>query len=264
MRFGVCAGVDAAPILAEAGYDYIELSVAADLAPETDDSTWSAHRHRIEQMPLPVEAFNSFVRSGKIVGPEADFERLRRYVNTALERAARLGAEIIVFGSGGARHIPNGFDRAVARQQILDFLHLCADASERTGVKVAIEPLNRRECNVLNLVSEGAAYAREVARPGVGVLADTFHMECESEPLDAILAAADILLHVHTADTHRYAPGTGSYDYEALFRTLYQCGYNRRLSIECDFQGKLATLAAPALSRLKAAYAAAYQGNAQT
>lgn len=257
MRFGVCAGVESAPILEEAGYDYMELSVAGDLAPETSEAEWAAHRRRIEQMPLPVEAFNSFVRSGKIVGPEADFERLRRYVDTALARAAAVGGSIIVFGSGGARQVPEGFPRSEAEHQILRFLQLCAEASARTGVKVAIEPLHRGECNILNLVSEGAAYARKVGHPGVGVLADTFHMEREEEPLQAIREAANVLLHVHTADTNRLAPGTGHYNYQAFFQTLRTAGYDARLSIECNFEGKLADLAGPALAHLKAAYTAA-------
>ena len=56
-----------------------------------DDSAWAEKRARIEAMPLPVESFNSFVRTGKVVGPEADWERLERYVHTATARAARTG-----------------------------------------------------------------------------------------------------------------------------------------------------------------------------
>src|SRR5437016_4457639 len=107
MRFGVCAGIEAVALLAEAGYDYVELSVAGDLIPEGDAVAWAEKCRAIEAMPLRPEAFNSFVRSGKIVGPEADRERLRRYVQTALERAAAVGGKVIVFGSGGARHIPD-------------------------------------------------------------------------------------------------------------------------------------------------------------
>lgn len=254
MRFGVCAGVEAAPRLAEAGYDYIELSVAGDLIPDEEEAIWTAKRRAIDAMPLRPEAFNSFVRTGKIVGPEADPERLRRYVETALRRAAEVGGKIVVFGSGGARHVPDGFPRDRALHQLLDFLGYCADASERTGVVVAIEPLQQAECNIINLVSEGAALARSVERPGVRNLADTYHMEREDEPLSAIVASADVLAHAHTADTDRRAPGAGTYDHAAFFRALRDAHYDARVSIECSWQDRFADQVGPALAHLKAAY----------
>jgi sugar phosphate isomerase/epimerase len=257
VRFGVCAGIEAARPLAEAGYDYIELSVAGDLIPDEDTSDWAEKRRAIEAMPLQPEAFNSFVRTGKIVGPEADPDRLRRYVQTALERAAQVGGAILVFGSGGARQVPDGFPRAEAQRQIRDFLGWCADASDRTGVVVVIEPLQRGETNILHRVREGAALAREIGRPGVRNLADTFHMEMEDEPLSAIVESADVLAHAHTADTGRFAPGTGSYDHVALFRALRVAGYDARLSIECDWQEQFRERIGPALRHLQAAYAAA-------
>ncbi|HZO89987.1 MAG TPA: sugar phosphate isomerase/epimerase family protein [Chthonomonadaceae bacterium] len=256
MRFGVCAGIEAAKPLAEAGYDYIELAAAGDLIPNEDDAAWARKRQAIEAMPLLPEAFNSFIRTGKIVGPEANPTRLRRYVETALTRAAQVGGKVIVFGSGGARNIPDGFPREQAERQLLDFLGYCADAYDRTGVLVAVEPLNRGESNILNSVREGAELVRRIGRPGVRNLADTYHMEWENDPLEAIAASADVLAHTHTADTGRYAPGTGTYDHVAFFRALRQAGYDARLSIECIWRNFAAEIG-PALAHLKAAHAAA-------
>ena len=243
-------------MIADAGYDYIELSVADDLIPDANDAAWAEKRQAIQAMPLRPEAFNSFVRSGKITGPEADPERLRRYVRTALSRAREVGGEIIVFGSGGARNVPDGFPREQAERQILDFLGWCADASDKTGVVVVIEPLNKQESNILNTVTEGAEYARRVARPGVLNLADTYHMEKDAEPLSAIVVSGDILAHTHTADTGRFAPGTGTYDHAAFFRALKEAKYDARLSVECTWKDFAAEVG-PALAHLKAAHAAA-------
>jgi sugar phosphate isomerase/epimerase len=242
--------MDKASLLSAAGYDYIELSVAGDLIPEESESVWAEKRRQIDALPLPVEAFNSFVRTGKIVGPEADFARLERYVFTALSRAAQVGAKIIVFGSGGARQIPEGVSKETAEAQLLKFLALCADASEKTNVTVVIEPLCKAECNHINLVSEGARLARIINRVGVQNLADTFHMEADGEPLSAILDSADCLAHVHTADTDRRAPATGSYDHAALFRALKSANYDQRVSIECSFTDFAAEIG-PALAHLK-------------
>jgi len=128
MRFGVCAGVSQAGLLAAAGYDYIELSVAGDLIPDEDEAAWNEKRRAIEAMPLVPEAYNSFVRTGKITGPEADPARLERYAHTALARAAQVGGKVIVFGSGGARNVPEGYNRERAEEEIVRFLGYCADA----------------------------------------------------------------------------------------------------------------------------------------
>jgi sugar phosphate isomerase/epimerase len=256
MRYGVCAGIEKAPLLFDAGYDYIELSVAGDLIPDDDDAAWATKRAAIRAMPLVAEAFNSFVRTGKIVGPEADRDRLRRYVDTALSRAAEVGGRIIVFGSGGARQIPDGWPAETAGRQLIDFLHLCADASASTGVAVVIEPLCRVECNVLNTVAEGAALARTIGRAGVANLADTYHMAQNGESVDEIAAHADVLAHVHTATAPRRAPGTDDTDFVAIFRALRQAGYDGRVSIECGW-GDMATEAPGALTTLRAAHAAA-------
>ena len=256
MRFGVCAGTNSAPQLADAGYDYIELSVAADLIPDEDDAAWTEKRKSIEAMPLVAEAFNSFVRTGKIVGPEADPARLERYAHTALTRAAQVGGKIIVFGSGGARQVPEGYDRGLAEEEIVRFLNYCADASEKTGVVVVVEPLNLSECNIINTVAEGAHYVRRVNRPGVQNLADTYHMEKDGEPLEAIITDGDVLAHAHTADTGRLAPATGTYDHVAMFRAFKEAGYDARLSVECGFKDFGAEIG-PALEHLKRAYAAA-------
>lgn len=251
MRFGVCAERDKTALLAETGYDYIELSVAADLDPEgLDAADWAARRREIAALPLVCESFNSFVRTGKIVGPEADPDRLRRYVDTALERAAEVGGKIIVLGSGGARNVPEGYSRETARRQLLEFLTFCADASDKTGVVVVIEPLRSGESNVLNTVGDGAEYVRTLNRAGVRNLADTYHMEAENEPLDAITASRDVLAHVHTADTGRRAPGTGTYDHAALFQTLAAAGYQERVSIECSWDDFAAQIG-PALAHLR-------------
>ena len=257
MRFGVCAGAEKAEALARIGYDFIELSAAGDLMPYDDEATWQPAAARLNALPLPVESFNSFVRTGKIVGPDADFNTLYHYVYTALERASDVGGKIIVFGSGGARNVPDGFMPDEASEQLLAFLNLCADASDEMGVTVVIEPLQKAESNIINRVSEAALLVRHIARPGVQALGDTFHMEREDEPLSALVDARDVLAHVHVADTNRRAPATGTYDYVALFRALKEADYDGRVAVECSWGEDFAGEAARALVKLKAAHHAA-------
>jgi sugar phosphate isomerase/epimerase len=252
VSLGVCCTASQAALAAAGGADYVELMVVDTLVPTEDDDAWAARRDALLALPAPVETFNVFMTAHRLTGQDVDFDTLRTYVDRALQRASEIGGKVIVIGSGTARRIPEGFPPTEAERQFLRLLGLCADAYDRTGVQVAIEPLNRGESNMILSVDDGARLARLVARPGVRALADTYHMEKEGEPLSAITAAADVLAHVHTADTDRVPPGQGTFDHVALFRTLNEIGYHGRLSIECRWSD-FASEVGPALAHLRGA-----------
>lgn len=253
MRFGVCGKIDDAPVLASAGFDYIELSVQSALRPQLSDDEWKPIREAIDAMPIRPEAFNLFVPGDlKIVGPSVDVVALGRYAWIALARASLVGGSVVVLGSGGARQMPEVFPEATAIAQLSRFLHQCADAAERFGVTVVLEPLGL-ECNLIRSVREGAELVRNLDRAGVKNLADTWHMDAISEPLSEIVASADVLAHAHTAGPSRKGPGA-SHDFAPLFRALNRAGYDGRLSLECSWEN-LTEEAEAALAALKSSKA---------
>jgi sugar phosphate isomerase/epimerase len=236
-RFGCCAPADRAEAVARAGLDFIELPAVSTLRPDADGSEFAADLSRLEHLPLPAEAFNLFLPGDmKIVGTEIDHERISRYLRHVFDRAAAVGGKVIVFGSGGARRVPDGFDPEEAFAQIAAFLSEAGPIAERYGVTLAIEPLNTGESNILNSVPEALDLAATVGHPNVRALADLYHMELESEPLDHVTQAGDRLAHVHVADTGRFAPGTGEYPTLELFRRLKEMGYAGRVSVECTWR----------------------------
>jgi len=238
-------------VLAQVGYDYIELSVSRHLQPEVDDAGWSAIGHSIEIQPLPTEAFNTFLPADlKVTGPAVDTERVHSYLSVAFQRAAALGGQLIVFGSGGARTIPQEYPRQTAWQQLLDFVRMAGEEAARVGMGLCIEPLNRSESNVLNDVQEAMLLSQQAGHPQVRVLADLYHIERENEPMAHIAEAGSRISHVHVADTGRRPPGQGTYPYPAFFSTLREIGYDDRCSVECRWED-LPTECGPALAFLQ-------------
>jgi sugar phosphate isomerase/epimerase len=175
---------------------------------------------------------------------------MKRYTRQALERAQSIGAKIAVFGSGGARQVPDDFPREQAVEQIVTFLNVAADAADQTDLVIAIEPLNRKESNIINSVAEGVEFARQVNRDKIRVLADFYHMDEEAEPLDHIVDYKDWLAHIHVADTGRRAPGLGQYPYQEFTVALREAGYNGLVSIECRWDD-FAAEAPPAVQFLR-------------
>ena len=222
--------------LSEAGCDFFEFGVGM-LCPESPKSLFESFKAMLSDYSLRADCFNSFIPADlKVTGPNVDKVRLDNYLANATERAAELGGEIIVFGSGGARQVPEGFSHKRAHDQILEFLDAAANYAREHGLVIAIEPLNSAETNVITSIAEAVQFADELMQPEVKVLVDFYHQMLEGEAFDEIVQAGERIVHVHVADTDRLYPGSGEYDYQRFAKSLADAGYNKRVSVECNFR----------------------------
>jgi sugar phosphate isomerase/epimerase len=234
VEFGVCTSLDRADAVKAAGWDYVEASVQELLQGTVADEQWTGDA-LARQSPLPIRSTYLLVPAAmKIVGPEADLEVLSEYLARVVRRAAKLNIRILGFGSGGARQIPDGFDRGRAEEQLLAFARMAGTLAGEAGVVIAMEPLNRPECNFVNTIAEVVQYVKAVDRPAFRALLDSYHLWRENEPVEHVAAAAPYVAHVHVADLEgRVPPGaSGSADYRPLLRPLKQAGYDGLISVE--------------------------------
>lgn len=233
MKFGVWTSLANMSIIEKIGYDYVELPVDS-VKPEKGGKEFLQLRKQIEQFNIKPEVFNCFIPAHlKIVGPRVDFITLCKYVRIALERVAISGGEIVVFGSGSARKIPEEFRREHAIRQLKDFLQMLSDEAQKNNLLIAIEPLRKEETNIVNQVEEAHELSLKINQKPIGVMADFYHMNEENESLSNLIKAKDKLMHIHVADTGRRCPGSGEYDYSAFFKYLKKAGYDSRISCEC-------------------------------
>ena len=235
MKLGCCADIENASTLYQAGYDFIECTVVS-LKPEASEAEFKPILRKYQESPIPVESFNILLPGDlKIVGEQVDTERIKKYLATALKRVKQIGADTIVFGSGGARKLPDGFSRDKGKEQIVQFLHMVADVAEPLDLTIVIEPLNQKESNIINSVPEAVEFAKLVNRKSIKALADFYHMDEERESLTNISEYKNLIKHIHVADSGRLAPGTGTYPYSEFVNQLRQSNYNGRVSIECKW-----------------------------
>ncbi len=236
MRYAICSN-DPAVIAdsREAGFDYVEVSVPSFVRPSEPEPVFEETLASYRAAGLPIESANLFLPYDlRCTGPDAvSLDRLADYSETVFRRLAAAGVPIVVFGSGGARRLPEGWPKETADGQFVALLSRIGPLAERHGVKIAVEPLARVECNYINTVDEGAALARASGSPAVGVLADCFHWARNGEGADTILAAKDRFLHAHVATLPgRKAPGMEPYDFVPFFRALAVIGYDGRVTVE--------------------------------
>lgn len=249
MRLGCCAsmiapkedpiGIDSLESMAAMGFDYIELSLA-HMAALSDDA-FEDLSHRVARSGLRCEACNNFFPPQvRLTGPEATVEAAIRYASLAMGRAARLGVEVIVLGSSGAKNVPEGFPLGEARGQFLELLRRLGPLADETGITITVEPISRPEANFVNLTGEGLALVREVDHPRIRLLVDFFHMAGELESPDVIREAGETIHHAHFARPgDRVFPTTWEDRFDPFFEALGEIGYSGRLSIEAftdDFE----------------------------
>jgi sugar phosphate isomerase/epimerase len=104
--------------------------------------------------------------------------------------------------------------------------------SQKAGVKLAIEPLNRFETYFINRGAQAMALAEAVGED-CGVCLDAFHINIEEADLyQAILDCGPRLTDFHAAENNRMPAGMGDYDWKKVVDTLKQAGYDGALTAE--------------------------------
>jgi sugar phosphate isomerase/epimerase len=224
VKFGVCCGIEEAPLALSLGYDYVELGASAiaaatDLAPYRD---------------LPIEATNLFF-PGEIQLFGAEPGAYREYASRAIERVAGLGATVMVVGSGNARRAPYGVPSDVAESRFVEVAADLQTMAASYGITIAPESLNRSETNVGN---DLGTLARALRSDGVGYTADLYHIlyeaNADGHPANMGEHVPFVPTHVHLADLPRFAPEVDDSSVIAFAHRLRDLGYMARISLECQ------------------------------
>jgi 5-keto-L-gluconate epimerase len=125
----------------------------------------------------------------------------------------------------------------VSLEQALDWttaaLRECGAEAARSGVRLALEPLNRYETTLINTVAQALELMDRVGADNLGLLFDTFHANIEEPSIEeSLLAARNRLFHVHVADSNRWHPGAGHLDFARILGLLPGLGYGGYVSGE--------------------------------
>jgi D-psicose/D-tagatose/L-ribulose 3-epimerase len=149
---------------------------------------------------------------------------------------SRLGTRVIVFGSSGARNVPDGFSRTEAFRQLVDFGKLAGPLARARNITIAIEPQRREESNIINNVAEALAWVEAVNDPNIQLMIDYYHFSVEKEDPAIIAKVQGHLRHLHMANpNNRVMPLSWTeYNYAPFFAALRQIGYDKLIGLEAS------------------------------
>lgn len=233
---GIVASVKQDSILKGAGYTFIVEAVPDIVSPLTvSDQEFESHLKQLRNLKVPVYALNIFLPGNlKLVGPSVNEAAILAYTQKVFERCHQAGIKLIVWGSGGARRVPEGFSKTEATGQFILIARKISDQAAKYGVTLALENLNSAEANLITTVAEALHVVKEVNRNNFKLCADIYHMLKEQESASVLLQTNGYLVHCDIAERdERTPPGVHGEDFLEYFKALKKANYSGKVVIEC-------------------------------
>lgn len=158
------------------------------------------------------------------------------YIRDAIGFAEAVGSTLfsgpVYSAVGKTRMVPESQKKQEWAWCVENLRELGKVASD-AGVTVGVEPLNRFESDMINLVEQALNLVREVDYPAYRIHIDTFHANIEEKSIpDAIRLAGGLLGHFHACENDRGIPGTGHQDWTGIRDALKEVNYDGPVVIE--------------------------------
>ncbi len=158
------------------------------------------------------------------------------YIRWLIDAARELGSAVVcgpMYSAVGKEHLEDPADRQREWDRAVTGIREMARYAQQNGVKLAFEPLNRFETDMINIVAQGNAFIADVGMPNLGFHLDTFHMHLEEKNSgQAIRLAGEKIFHFHACENDRGVPGTGQVHWKEIAQALKDVKYDGPIVIE--------------------------------
>ena len=224
--------LDLIPKLKEMGFDLIEVAVEDPALIDLN-----ILKNTLETNGMGVVTCGAFGPGRNLSSlDEKERNAAKDYLIWMIDAAEHLGSEVVIgpmYSAVGKARLESEQDREIEWQYAVDGLkEMCAYA-EKKSIKLAFEPLNRFETDLINVVDQGLRLIDDVGAENLGFHLDTFHMHLEEkDSVAAIKKAGEKVFHIHACENDRGVPGTGQVEWKGVFQALGEIGYEGHVVIE--------------------------------
>lgn len=215
--------------IARLGYDGVDLFLLDAYADETRKAIRLLRQYNLgigTIMPAGMAAQGLFLgdKSEKI--RKKIIEKLKSIIEIAAETDAMVSLGLI----RGSAKTDDTVEDLLSR--FADSIEKILNTSEKYGVPLLLEPINRYEINNLNSSLEALSFIQRTKLP-VYLMLDTFHMNIEDVSMEeSFYKCKDYIRHIHFVDSNRLAPGMGHLDMLKLLKIIKEINYSGYLCIE--------------------------------
>ncbi len=208
------------------GYDFIEIPL---LKPHEFDA--AAHKQALARAGIYATA--SLVLPNDAHMP-AQPKRAKEFLISALDKLEAIGGNYLCGCIAYALGLFTGAPPTNAeRQTVIQVLGEVATDAKKRGVTLGLEVVNRHEGYVYNSLADGRATIKAIGADNIQLHADTYHMNIEEEGFyKPLIECADVLGYIHMSESHRGRLGTGTVNWDEVFRGLADAHYKRPLVLE--------------------------------
>lgn len=221
------------PLLAKlkaAGFDGVELPIFGG---SPDD--YRPIRTELDKQGLKCTTVTILNAQNNAASPDASVRtRAVEWLKTVVEINHVLGAETVCgpYHSAIGEFTGTG-PTADEKKWSAGVLRQAAEFARSANLTMAIEYLNRFECYLITTAAQAVELVKMVDHPNFRAMYDTFHAHIEEkDQASTIRTLAPVLGHVHISENDRGTPGTGQVEWDKVFATLAEVGYDGWMVIE--------------------------------
>lgn len=220
------------PKISQMGFDVVEIAVE-------DPSLIDVKKVKsaLKEYGLGISICGAFGASRDLTNQSTDVQKNGLvYIESCLEICAELGVEFFggpMYSAVGKARMLQPKERKAEWDLAVKNLQLVSEMAEARGLKIALEPLNRFESDLVNTADDVLRMVNDIDHPAACIMLDSFHMSIEERDVEkAIVTAGDKLLHLQVSENYRGAPGTGQTPWEAYLKGLEKINYQGVVAIE--------------------------------
>ncbi|MCL4756978.1 MAG: hydroxypyruvate isomerase [Rhodocyclaceae bacterium] len=231
MLFTEHAWLDRFQAAADAGFKAVEIQFPYDWPPEV--LAQRCHQAGLQLVLHNLPAGNWEAGDRGIACDPARRAEFELGVEQAIRYALALGCTQLNCLSGIP---PPTVPERVAQETFVANLRLAARALHPAGIRLLIEPINRRDVPgfFLERIGQAARIADAVAAENLFIQLDVYHAQRTEGELTATLAEhLSRIAHIQVADNPgRHEPGSGEINYRYLFEQIDRLGYSGWIGCE--------------------------------
>jgi D-psicose/D-tagatose/L-ribulose 3-epimerase len=229
------------------GFDLIEIPLM-----EIDLVDAEAIRRRAETANIGLLTSTACAMDTDPTGEDAATrKRGTEYLLACVRKTAAMGATCfsgVTYSAIGRRL--GCMPGSVYWKRAASALKKAARLGQKLGVTVGIEPINRYETFLVNTCEQALQLRKMIDEPNVAVHLDAYHMNIEETDFyGPTCKAARHLCHYHLSESHRGTVGTGTVDWDAIYKALGHMDYRGSVGLESFIEPSPAMAAATCIWR---------------